>query len=81
MNPLDVPGIETAPTVSPPSETHPSISHARRAVLDDIFPQEEWNQLRAQDKLAGTAIVAIMTTIFSLGLIGYIAIALVCMGG
>jgi hypothetical protein len=80
-NQLDVPVIETVPTVSLHAETHPAISHDRSAAFDNLFPQEEWNQLHSQDKLAATAIVAIMITIFSVGLIGYIAIALVCAGG
>jgi hypothetical protein len=58
-----------------------SDAEARAVSLDDLFSAEEWRYLHAQDKLAGGAIVAIMITIFSLGLIGYTAIALLSAGG
>ena len=40
------------------------------------FPPEEWDQLRTEDRMAGTYIVGLMLGIFSLGLVGYIVVCL-----
>jgi hypothetical protein len=80
MNQLEGPPINPVRAEAINVAALPGAAHSGNAPLDELFPQEEWNQLCSQDKLAATAIVAIMITIFSLGLIGYLAIALVCMG-
>jgi len=80
MNQLAAPPIALRAEAIPVA-AYPGAAPSRSAPLDTLFPQEEWQELHSQDRLAATAIVAIMITIFSVGLLGYVAIALVCTGG
>jgi hypothetical protein len=61
-----------------PETRNPETPDCRAAEAAQPFSDEELRQLHVEDKLAGTAIVAIMIAIFTLGLLGYVAIALVC---
>ena len=81
MNQLEASTTGTVRAEAIPAAEPAAFAHADTAPLDNLFSPTEWRELHSQDKLAGTTIVAIMIMIFSLGLIGYIAIALVCMGG
>lgn len=40
------------------------------------FPPDEWEQLQADDRHAGAAVLGLMTGIFSIGLILYIVVLL-----
>jgi hypothetical protein len=81
MNQLETAQNKTAPTTIEQASPQQSAPRHEPPQSENLFSDAEWNELRSQDKLAGTAIVAIMITIFSLGLIGYTAIAIVCSGG
>jgi hypothetical protein len=45
------------------------------------FTEAEITDLHSADKFMATAIIAIMVTIFTAGLIGYIAVAWIASGG
>jgi len=65
---------ETAPSV-------PAAPTAAAAARQPAFTDAEREMLRTEDTHAATAIVGILLTIFVLGLIGYICIALWAAGG
>ena len=44
------------------------------------FSDEEWQQLQAEDRHAGAAVVGLMASIFSIGLCIYITVALIVGG-
>ncbi len=60
---------EELPSMAPSSASTPP---------SGVFAEVDWVQFHSEDKRAAAAIVAVMLTVFSLGLIGYIVIALVC---
>lgn len=49
--------------------------HAGHENLDAAFSNEQWHGFRREDKKAGTAIVALMVAIFSIGVALYSVVA------
>jgi len=61
-------------------ETH---GHDTHAMTGDrpYFPEAEWRQFNIEDIAAGKAIILLMAGIFSIGLVLYSIIALICSRG
>ncbi len=67
--------------VNAPQQAPPAPAGTDRAVAALPFPEAEWQAFRAEDKHAAAAIVCIMATIFTVGLLLYATIALIVAGG
>jgi hypothetical protein len=55
--------------------------HHGHAAAVAIFPEAEWQEFRKEDYYAARAIISLMAGIFTLGLIGYLAVAIWVSGG
>ena len=49
------------------------------AASQPYFPAAEWEQLQADDRHAATAVLGLMTSIFSIGLILYLIVFYSCL--
>jgi hypothetical protein len=70
------------------SESHPApheehvtehVTGHAIAGVPTLFPTEEWLQFQRSDMGAGRVVVTLMAAIFSVGLVLYLTIALICM--
>ncbi len=55
------------------------MTHAASGASQPYFPTAEWEQLQADDRHGAVAVLGLMTSIFSIGLILYLVVFFSCL--